>query len=380
MKTIVYLVTEDWYFCSHRLSLALAAKQAGFEIVVITNPGDSIDLITANGLTVHPLTIPRSVGSPLQELTALINLMRLYRSIKPDLVHHISFKPVIFGSFAAWLTGVPRIVNAYTGLGYLFISESLLSRFFVSMVVPVMSAIMNSSRFYSIVQNSDDEQALLELGLVKPGRYSLIRGSGVDISLFDYSPESITDTPIVLFASRLLRDKGIAEFINAARTINAAGVPARFVVVGDIDKGNPTSISRSDIQAWSAEGHVEWWGYRQDMSDIFKQVHIVCLPSYREGLPKILLEAAACGRPIVTTDVPGCREVVENGVNGYLVAAKESVELADAISKLLLSPDSRNKMGAAGRRRVEEYFSLDRVNSATISLYETSCNHNISER
>jgi len=369
MHKILYLVTEDWYFCSHRLNLAEAAMKAGNEVVVVTQVGDHAETIRSKGFTLIPLEMHRSVGSPLQELSTLIKLIRLYIQIKPDLLHHVSLKPVIFGSFAAWIARIPCVVNAYTGLGYLFTTRTLTSGFFMKMMVPLMSMIMKRKGFHSIVQNSDDESALMNLGLVRPGRVSLIRGSGVDTAVFRYVPELITDTPMVLFASRLLRDKGIIEFIDAVRIIKKRGIPARFVVVGDTDPGNPTRIDKSELYAWVKQGMIEWWGYRDDMPEIFKQAHIICLPSYREGLPKVLLEAAACGRPIVTTDVPGCREVVQDGINGFLVPAKDAVTLADAIQRLLAAPELRKQMGEAGRKRVEENFGIDTVNSATVSIY-----------
>lgn len=369
MKKLVYLVTEDWYFCSHRLALALAARQAGFEIHVITNAGESADQILSIGLILHPLTMHRAIGSPLRELATLIKLILLYRRIRPDLIHHVSLKPVIYGSVAAWLTGVPRVVNAYTGLGYLFISDSRLARIFTSVIAPLMSVIMKNSRSHSVVQNSDDEKVLLKLGLIQASRTTLIRGSGVDTKQFYYEPEVTTDRPVVLFASRLLKDKGILEFIEAARTLKDTMTTARFVVVGTSDEANPASIDPAILNESVANGIVEWWGQRDDMCDVFKQSHIVCLPSYREGLPKVLLEAAACGRPIVTTDVPGCREVVVDGINGFLVPVRESAGLADAIQRLLASPELRRQMGEAGRKRVVQNFDVDKVNAVTIEVY-----------
>jgi len=368
-RKIIYLVTEDWYFWSHRLSLAEAARKQGHEVFVITNPGEFADRIVSKGFTLFPLALHRSVGSPFRELGAVIKLIRLYKGIKPDLVHHVALKPVILGSFAAWLAGVPHVVNAYTGLGHLFIFDSWTSRFFMSIVAPLMSVILKGKRFHSIVQNSDDEKQLLKLGLVNAKHVSLVRGSGVDTTEFKYSPEPVTDSPVVLFASRLLKDKGIIEFIEAAKLLKRNGTSARVVVVGELDEANPTSISKTELNAWIDQGIIEWWGYRDDMGEVFRQVHIVCLPSYREGLPKVLLEAAACGRPVVTTDVPGCRDIVIDGINGFLVPAKDHVSLAEAIHRLIESPDLRKKLGSAGRKRVVENFEIDIVNSATIGLY-----------
>ena len=368
-KKILYLVTEDWYFWSHRLSLAEASRNLGFEIIIVTRAGNFSERIKAKGFNLVPLKIHRTVVSPVKEIATLIKLVRIYRKTKPDLVHHISLKPVLTGSVAAWIAGVPHIVNAYTGLGYIFISRSFTSRILSIFFSSMLSLLLQRERYYSIVQNQDDKKDLLQLGLVNEDRLKLIRGSGVDTDNFQYSPENLTDNPIVVFASRLLRDKGILEYISAVRLLKAKNLSARFVIVGDLDVGNPTSIKQEELEEWIEQDIIEWWGHSDKMSEIFRQVHVVCLPSYREGLPKVLLEAASCGRAIVTTDVPGCREVVIDGVNGLLVPVKEHVKLAESIENLLASSDIRKQMGVAGRKRVEDYFDVSKVNMDTTDLY-----------
>ena len=367
---ILYLVSEDWYFCSHRLKLAIAAREHGYAVVVATQNGEYADTIIANGFTLIPVIVYRSITSFYKELWAVFRLYKIYKNVQPDLVHHVSLKPSLTGSIAAWFAGVPHVVNAYTGLGHAFISRSLLMLFIVFAILPTIGLLLKGRRVYSIVQNNDDKEALLESGLINPARTVLIRGSGVDTSEFSVSPEPDGDKLIVLFASRLLKDKGIYEYIHAIGRLKETGVSARFVIVGDCDVGNPTSISRSELDNWMGEGLIEWWGHHKDMSRVFKQVHIVCLPSYREGLPKVLLEAAASGRPIVTTDVAGCREVVVNGLNGFLVPVKDPVALADSIRKLIDSAELRRQMGQAGRKRVEENFALDIINRNTVALYD----------
>lgn len=368
-KKIVYLVTEDWYFWSHRLSLAEAASGQGYEIIVITNADEYKQRIIGRGFTLLPMRLSRSIANPFKELHTVISLTSLYKQIKPDIVHHIALKPIVAGSIAAWLAGIPHIINSYTGLGYLFISDSLSSRLFISVVAPLMSLIMRGKKFNSIVQNADDMKILSDLGLLNVDKTVLIRGSGVDTKLFQYSPEVSVDKPVVLFASRLLRDKGIIEFIEAVKLLKKRAVNARFVIVGDLDTASPTSIDASELDTWIKGGVVEWWGQRDDMYEVYRQVHIVCLPSYREGLPKVLLEAAACGRSIIATNVPGCREAVIDGMNGLLVPVKDSVNLAEAISRLLDSPELRYRMGKAGRRHITENFDMEIINSHTIRLY-----------
>ena len=362
-------MTEDWYFWSHRLELAEAAKQEGFTVYIITNQGRHAASLAVKGFILQNLKIHRSIGSPVNELGTFFKLLRLYKHIKPDLVHHVALKPIVIGSMAAWLSRVPAVVNSYTGLGYLFISNTFKSRLFKFLVVPFLALIMRGRRYYSIVQNPDDEAMLNRMRLTRPSRTLLIRGSGVDIDKFNFSSEPETDHPIVLFASRLLKDKGIIEFIDAVKTLRKRNSQARFVLVGDRDEDNPSSVSKDELSEWVDQDIVEWWGYREDMEEVFKQVHIVCLPSYREGLPKVLLEAAASGRPIVTTDVPGCREVVHDGVNGLLVPARDATKLADALQALISSPTLRVRMGSAGRARIVDNYGIEAVNQATLGLY-----------
>ncbi len=369
MKKILYLVTEDWYFWSHRLALARAVRKQGYEVFVMTRSGEYTESINAEGLILLPLAMNRSIGSLAGELITLSTIFRIYREIKPDVVHHIALKPVVLGSIAARFARVPVVVNSYTGLGFLFISDSKLSRLFRRFLLPLLSCFLKGNRVNNIVQNTTDRDLLISLGLVVSSRTTLIRGSGVDMKIFNYTQEVVTDRPIVLFASRLLRDKGISEFIDAARLLKSTGCNARFVVAGDIDPGNPTSTSHELVGQWVADGLIEWWGHRVDMPSVFSQVNIVCLPSYREGLPKVLLEAAACGRAIVTTDVPGCSDVVVDGVNGLMVPVRNPVRLAEAIRTLVDSAELRNKMGLAGRKYVEASFDVDAVNAETISLY-----------
>jgi glycosyltransferase involved in cell wall biosynthesis len=368
-KKILYLVTEDWYFWSHRLALAEDAKREGYTVYIVTNQGRHAASLAVKGFILLNLKIHRSIGSPKNEISTVFKLVKLYKHIKPDLVHHIALKPILIGTIAAWLSRVPAVVNAYTGLGYLFISNTLNSRIFNYMVVPFLALIMRNKRFFSIVQNPDDQAVLNNMKLIQSDRSFLIKGSGVDIEKFTFSREPDSESPIVLFASRLLKDKGIIEFIEAVKSLRERNVAARYVLVGNRDGANPTSISEEDLQEWIDQGIIEWWGYREDMADVFRQVHIVCLPSYREGLPKVLLEAAASGRPIVTTDVPGCREVVLDGVNGLLVPVRDHEKLADALQTLIGSPSLRVRMGSAGRARVVDNFSIHRVNQATLDLY-----------
>lgn len=365
---LLYLVTEDWYFCSHRLPLACAARDAGYDVGVVTQVKRHGDVIEQAGLKLIPIPFARSGRQPLQDLSTLAAIARIYRSEQPHLVHHVSMKPILYGTFAARLSGVSHVVNAYTGLGFLFMSDSKRTRLLRALLTRVFRPLVAAKCCWSIVQNSDDQAVLAACGWLKPDRATLIPGSGVDTN--NVAPmEEVNGPPRVILAARLLWDKGVGEFVAAAKRLRGDGVAAKFILVGEPDPENPRSVGTSDLQRWQQEGCVEWWGRREDMSEVFRQAHVICLPSYREGLPKVLIEAAACGRPIVTTDVPGCREIVRDGENGLLVPVRDPGALATALRRLIGDPRLRRRMGERGHALVEAEFSAKRVIADTLALY-----------
>ena len=368
MPKLLFLVTEDWYFCSHRLPLARAAKAAGYEVVVATRIGRHADAISGEGFKLIPIGLRRRSHNPLRELAAILEIAGIYRRERPDLVHHVALKPVLYGSLAARLARVPAVVNALAGLGFVFASASLRARLLRPWVVGALRLLLDADGARLIVQNPDDRRMLVDHGVVAAARVRLIRGSGVDIRRFAPTPEPV-GTPLVMLPGRLLWDKGVGEFVAAARLLKERGVAARFVLVGDGDPENPAAIPDEVLQAWRQDGVVECWGRREDMPEVLGSSHIVCLPSYREGLPKALLEAAACGRPIVATDVPGCREIVIDGSNGLLVPPRDAPALAAAIVRLLAQAKLRAEMGRRGRELVELEFSEEIVVAQTLAVY-----------
>jgi glycosyltransferase involved in cell wall biosynthesis len=365
-RTLLFFVTEDWYFCSHRLPLAVAARQAGLEVVVVTRVRAHGRTIRDAGLRLIPLEVSRRGINPLSELALIVRLIAIYRREKPDLVHHVALKPVLYGSLAAWFAGIPRVVNAVAGLGWLFTSESGRARVLGQLVAASFRFLLNRGR--AIVQNPDDRDFLIRVG-IEPRRITLIRGSGVDTSRFVPQPEP-AGAPVVVLAARLLWDKGVREFVDAAHLLNSQGVRARFVLVGEPDHANPAAIPQSQLNEWRQGGVVEHWGRREHMPEVFAGAHIVCLPSYREGLPKVLIEAAAAGRPIVTTDTPGCREIVRHGENGLLVPVKSVEPLAVALRLLIENPHLRAEMGRKGRDLAVANFSVEQVSAETLALYQ----------
>ena len=362
------VVTEDWYLWSHRIGLAVAARDAGYDVTVVTRASEYGDRIRALGLNLVDVDFARGMLSPRSNLRTVRKLCTVYRRLKPHLVHHVAIKPIVLGSAAATWARVPAVVNALTGLGTAFLPGNTKLHVVRPVLRMALGWALRHPRSYTIVQNPDNARFVESLG-VQPERVSIVRGAGVDVQRFRLQPEP--KGPIrVTMVSRLLRDKGVLEFVEAARMIREAHGDLVFTLVGTTDKENPTSVPSETVWSWAKAGLVEWWGYRADIADVLAQSHIVVLPSYAEGLPKALLEAAACGRPIVATDVSGCREVVQHEGNGLLVPARDARALADAVVALAGNPVRRAAMGAEGRRRTETEFAAERINEETLKVYE----------
>ncbi len=361
---LIYLVADDRYFCTHRLPLAVAAQQQDFNVHVICPKGDSSEKIVHAGLTFRPLPFNRKSLNPFDGIKTVWRIYKLYKQLKPDCVHHVAIKPVLFGTIAAHLAGVPSIVNAVAGLGHVFASRSWL-------MLPLrimMRVLLRSPRVKIIVQNPED-QAELESLAQKP--VHLIYGAGVDTEQFSPSAVELPDNPIVItHASRLLWSKGVGELVLAARTLREQGHSISVQIVGEPDMQNPDAIPADTLQAWHDEGVINWLGYQSDMATIYQQSHIAVLASYyREGIPKTLIEAASVGLPLVTTDMPGCRIIVEDNVNGLLVATRDVAALTEALTNLICDPEKRKVYGEAGRARVLKQFAASIIYDQTIALY-----------
>jgi glycosyltransferase involved in cell wall biosynthesis len=376
----LFLVSEDWYFVSHRLDLARAVIAAGFEVVVATRVSSHADLIAGAGVKFRPLALDRAGLSPLRDLATLRQIVRIYRQEAPDIVHHVALKPAIYGSLAARLVGIRRIVNALAGLGYVFSSQGPRAKLLRWFIKPALKIALGGRDTRLIVQNSDDLQRTVAEGLVQAHRVRLIRGAGVDPSNYR-QVEIARDRPLVILPARLLWEKGVGEFAGAARLLRECGVKARFALVGKPDPANPSSVDPAEIDSWVSDGVIEYWGWRDDMPEVFAQAQIVCLPtSYGEGLPKSLLEAAASGCAIVASDVPGCREIVAHGKTGWLVPARDVNALAKALQQAIEQPALRELYGAEARAQVFSDFSADRVARETIAVYEELMADKIDQR
>ena len=365
---LLFVVNAPEFFVSHRLPLALAAREVGFDVHVATGPGDA-GQITNLGFAHHTFPLSRSGKNPLAELRTFCALFRLMRRLKPDLVHLVTIKPVLYGGVTARLVRVPAVVAAISGLGTVFVGASGKARRVRKAVEALYRLALGHHNIRVIFQNRDDRAMLVALGAVREAETVLIRGSGVDLSACPVVSEA-PGTPVVSFAARLLNDKGVREFVEAARILRARGIIARFWLIGAADPDNPSSVSELDLANWRREAVVDVLGYRTDIPLLFSQSHIVVLPSYYgEGLPKVLIEAAASGRAVVTTDHPGCRDAIEPDQSGLLVPVRDPHALANSIQRLLEAPDLRRRMGKAGRALAEREFAIEHVVETHLAVY-----------
>ena len=368
-RRLMFVITEDWYFWVHWIGLAEAARDAGYEVTVVTTVREHGERIRALGLDLVHVDFARGRLSPRANLRTVLALRGIYRRLEPHLVHHIAIQPIVLGSVAVAQVRGLAVVNALMGLGAGLTSGHIKARLVRPMLRPALAWAMRRPRSRTVVQNAENAKFVESLG-VRRERISLVQGVGVDV--WTFRPRPAPAGPIrVAMVSRLLWDKGVREFIRAAALVREAREDVVFTLVGAPDEGNPTSVPREQLRSWAADGLVEWWGYRKDVADVLAGSHIAVLPTYYgEGVPTTLLEAAACGRPVVATDVPGCRTAVRHGINGLLVPARDARALADAVTALADDPARRAAMGAEGRRRAETEFASERIHAETLLVYE----------
>lgn len=363
---LLYVVSEDWYFLSHRLPMARAARNAGFEVHVATRVNKGAAAIKAEGFTLHPIPFARGRLSPLASLKTIAALRRVHRAVAPAVTHHVSLQPSVLGLLAA-RNRPTACINALTGLGYAFTSAGAKATAVRLVIRPVLRSLLDHKGVINLVQNGDDRAALLALGIA-PSRIAVIPGSGVDVARLVPLPEP-AGPPTIGFVGRLLADKGIHTLVEAQRLLRTRGLQTYLLIAGTPDPANPASVTEAEAASWNNEPGVRWLGQVEDIAGLWAQAHIAALPSRREGLPLSLLEAAACGRAMVATDVPGCREIVVPGVTGLLVPPDDAKALADAIEQLLDDPSLRAQFAAAARRLAVERFSADLIGRQIVALY-----------
>lgn len=367
-KKLLYVVNVDWFFLSHRLPIALEAIRQGYEVHLATAITDRLDELRGHGLIVHPLSIDRSSTGLLNALRSFLQISSVFRKVKPQIAHLVTIKPVIFGGIAARLAKVPGVLAAVSGLGFVFIAKGGKAIFVRALIGMLYRIALGKRNLKVVFQNPDDRNRLLALAGLQTNKCVMIKGSGVNLDAYQAFPFPV-GTPVVVMAARLLVDKGVREFVQAAQQLKQRGVDARFCLAGSLDPGNAASITERELQLWRDEQFIELLGQRENIADAFAQAHVVVLPSYREGLPKVLMEAAACGRAVITTDVPGCRDAIEPDITGFLVPARNATALAEAMRVLIEDKALRETMGQAGRRLAEREFSIKKVVNEHLAIY-----------
>jgi glycosyltransferase involved in cell wall biosynthesis len=367
-RTLVFVVNVAWFFLSHRLALAQGAMAAGFRVHLVGDVEDPDEMLEAQkaGIEFHRIVMTRGGTNPMHDLKSLHTLKRLMKALRPDIVHNVTAKAIFYGTQAARACGARGVVNSVSGFGYAYASHS--RRLLRGLMNAAYGCSFRPANVRIVVQNPEDRAAVLRLCPTAESRTRLIVGSGVDLTEFQVTPEP-SGIPTVLLPGRLLREKGIYEFAAAAEELRRSGHAARFLLAGKLDPLNRGALTASEVQDLCAGSRLEWLGERKDMPRQMSHANIVCLPSYREGAPKALIEACAAGRAVVTTDTPGCREIVRSGENGLLVPPRDATALAAAIRQLIENPDLRRRMGLAGRARAESEFGIERVVQRHLEIY-----------
>lgn len=368
MKILLFANT-DWYLYNYRLPLADKLIKNGHEVVLVSPSGDYSYRILQMGYKWRALDLSRKGMNPLQEIRSIYQLVKIFNHEKPDLVHNFTIKGMLYGTFAARLVGVRKIINAVTGLGYMFSAKNLYLKIFTPVILALYYFLFKGTKV--IFQNKRDMQYFTDRNLVKKGACFLIPGSGVDLSKFVPKNE-IVENGLIILPGRMLWEKGVGEFVEAARIIKSENLSCRFALVGAADPGNPSSIPQDQLLEWENEGVIEWWRWQEDMVTVYQRAEIVCLPSsYYEGLSKSLIEAAACGRPLIASDIPGCREVIPDGKNGVLVPAGNAAALATTIKTLLADRPKLKEMSKHSRRIAKDLFSVESVIEETVKVYNS---------
>lgn len=369
MKKILFIVSEDWYFVSHRLHLATAAIKDGHEVLLLSRMSEYKGLINSLGIETIDLPLKRSSRNPFRELKTIYFIFDVISNFKPDLVHAVAMKPVLYTALSTIFVNTNGRIFAFGGLGFIFRSYKTIARALRLFFIPIFRLLLRGENIRLIIQNKDDRKLLEDYRVVDEKKIRLIRGAGVDTMKFVPQSTSHSDKLLVILPARILWDKGVEDFVICAKRCQNMKVNARFVLIGDPDPHNPECIPDSQLKKWIEHGAIEWWERQDDILSAYQKADIVCFPSYHEGLPKALLEAASCGLPIVSYDVPGCREVVQDHINGFLIPFKDRDALFSAVLKLLEDSKLRYEMGQRGREMILKDFTQEKIAAETISVW-----------
>jgi glycosyltransferase involved in cell wall biosynthesis len=368
---VVLVANTSWYLYNFRLSLLHDLASRGLDVQLLAPADEHTELLKQEGFCVHPWQVNRRSINPWLEAKAQLDLLRHYQKLQPDLVHHFTIKACLYGTVAAKAAGVPRVINAVTGLGHLFLAERKRARLLRKLVKIPYRAAFSARRSTVVFQNAADQELLVKLGLVERNRTSVIRSSGVDLSRFQPPSRQrlFRDPPVLLFPSRLIREKGIAELLQAIQLLRRQQLTVHLWIAGALDHGNRSALSADELDQLQQQPGLRLLGHVNDMPALYADADIVVLPSWREGLSKALIEAAAMEKPIITADVPGCRDVVDHGVSGLLVPPRNVAALALAIRLLVHQPELAQRLGRAARKKVAEEFAVTLVNQRTYATY-----------
>ena len=371
MKKILFFINEDWFFWTHRLSLARYLKHEGFEIHLVTRTHKLAQQIEDEGFILHNTNLERKNRNPIIELHQIVKLFLLFKKINPDILHNTTLKHVIYGTFLSRFAGIKNIVNGIPGLGSLYSENNFKSKMIRGMVSGLYRFVfgLQKKSTFTIFENHDDRALFVSLKILLPEQAVVILGMGCDIGKFKVTPDT-NKIPVVMMAGRLLKNKGIYYLVEAVKNLNAQGVLCKLVLVGEPDPDNKLSVTSNELEMLNNDPMIEWIGRQENMPEIMANSSIIALPTYYgEGLPKVLIEGAASGRPLVTTDIPGCREIVIHNENGLLVPTHDIDALTIALKTLILDANLRKQMGLRGRKLVENGFTDDIVNASTLDVY-----------
>lgn len=369
MKKVLIIVNVDWFFISHRLPIALAAIENGYEVHLACGITDHKSELESLGIIVHPLSISRSGTSLLKELKVIKEMNAVVKKVSPNVAHLVTIKGAVYGGLVTRFKNIKVRVASISGLGFVFIDKGIKAHILRFIVTKLYRIALNSPNTKVIFQNENDKAIFIENKIIKSDQTLIIRGSGVDLKTYQYLPEPAGDK-VIMFLARLLKDKGLVEFCDAAIALKKSGFKGRFVLVGDIDLHNPNSLTQEALNNYVSSGYIEHWGYSTNVAEIICQSNIMVLPSYREGLPKSLIEAAACGRAVITTDVPGCRDAITPNETGVLIPVKSSDSIVSAIEDLCNNDGKRIAMGKKGRALAEACFDITDVIERHLKLYK----------
>lgn len=380
---VLLVANSSWYLYNFRLNLIRVLRDSGYKLVLVAPEDSYTPLLVAEGYTLHTWMLARSSVNPINEAKSLIDLLRIYRREKPDLVHHFTIKACLYGTIAAKGARVYRVINAITGLGHVFLGTRKRNNLLRKVINPLYRAAFKARRSIVVFQNADDQEKLIELGITDSKKARLIRGSGVDISRFislDDTAGRFHDPVKLLFPSRLIREKGTFELLEACQGLWNKGIAVELLVTGAIDKGNRSSLAHEELAELEEDGRIHCLGHVENMHALYAASDIVVLPSWREGLSKALIEAAAMERPIITTDVPGCRDVVDHGHSGLLVPLRDASAIELAILLLLENPDLARRFGKSARQKVVTEFQVSLVNQNTLKQYESLLTNSLTRK